>query len=355
MKNKILVPLDGSELAAQALPQASELAKRMGAELILLSVIVPMETWLEAAGAFDSDTRLNDEAAAAMAYLTSTGESLDKIGVTARSRVVLGRAAESIRFVANEENADLIAMTTHGRSGLPRLVLGSVAAEVVRTAIQPVLLVRAAAVPAVNVAIKRILVPLDGSEMSEAALPVVAELAAKVNAELILHRVVTPTVVLYPGEVIPGSLAGLEEIEEGAKEYVDGLAGKLRDKGLTVTREVSIGYAPESILQSAADHRVDLIAMSSHGRTGFGRLVLGSVADEVIRRSPQPCLVIRPPAVSKDQVREEPSGVVEFIPGVETPKTVIPVPSLIEHEIEAGAGPSAQAPRPHRPERRGMS
>jgi hypothetical protein len=154
--------------------------------------------------------------------------------------------------------------------------------------------------------------------------------------------------------MVPGALAAVDDIEAMAKGYVDELAEKLRGKGFTVSREVSLGYAAESILDVAAKHKVDLIAMSSHGRTGFGRLLMGSVADQVVRRSPRPCLVIRPAAIAQERQRDEPSAAAEVVTGLAAAKIVVPTPTLVEHEVQAAANPSApQAPK-RRPERRAL-
>jgi len=355
MTNRILVPLDGSELGTHILPLVRALAKKTRSEVVLLSVIVPLETWSEAVGGIDSDERIAQEAEVARAFLEWVKHELKKDGVVARGRVVFGRAAQSIQDVANEEGARIIAMTTHGRSGLPRLVLGSVADEVVRTSTRPVLLVRASETPATGVGFERILVPVDGSALSESVLPVIEELATTLDAELVLQRVIVPPVVLYPGQVAPSAPPVLDDIEVAVKDSIDVLAEGLRRKGFNVKCEVSFGYPAECILAAAAEYKVDMIAMSSHGRTGVGRWVMGSVADSVVRRADLPCLVIRPPEITKDQPRGGTSGVVEVTPGITVAKTVVPPPALAEHQLDPPRGEQIPPVRPHRPERKGVS
>jgi len=353
MTRTIVVPLDGSELAEKALPYAVALAKKTGAHLLLLSVVAPMETWIAASGVYLSDERLAEEADAAQRYLASVQERLGREDT--RTSVLYGRAAAAIREVAEAENAATIAMTTHGRSGLPRLVLGSVAGEVVRTSPTPVLLVPAGAGAGPEVTIRRVLVPLDGSELSEAVLPEVRDIASRFDAEVALLRVIVPPVALFPEQVMPSSLPALAEIEAGAKAYLDDVVTKLHGDGIKATAEVTIGYPAEAVLSAAADGKADLIAMSSHGRTGLGRLVLGSTADAVVRQARVPCFVARPAAVAAEQHLAEPAGVVEVIEGVSAARTIIPPPAFSEVPASEAPEPTPTVVRPHRPDRPGKS
>jgi nucleotide-binding universal stress UspA family protein len=297
MIETILVPLDGSELAEQVLPYAKMLAAKTEAELVLLSAVVPVQTWL---GASSTRARWKEEAAKATSYLKSVRQQISAAGKV-RTKVMWGTAADCIRDTADTEGADLIAMTTHGRSGLPRLVMGSVAGEVLHTARQPVLLVRAGqGQPPSEVNIKRILVPVDGSPLSASVLPFIESLAQRLDADLILERVVTPPVVRR------GLPVGLDLIEDAAAGvYLDKLGETIKRRGIKVQEEVSVGYPAQAILDAAARHSADLVAMSSHSRSAVGRLFIGSTADAVVRQAHRPCLVVRPPAVAAMHLADE--------------------------------------------------
>lgn len=297
MIETILVPLDGSELAEQVLPYAKMLASKTEAELVLLSAVVPVQTWL---GASSTRARWKEEAAKATSYLESVRQQISAAGKV-RTKVMWGTAADCIRDTADTEGADLIAMTTHGRSGLPRLVMGSVAGEVLHTARQPVLLVRAGqGQPPSEVNIKRILVPVDGSPLSASVLPFIESLAQRLDADLILERVVTPPVVRR------GLPVGLDLIEDAAAGvYLDKLGETIKRRGIKVQEEVSVGYPAQAILDAADRYSADLVAMSSHSRSAVGRWLMGSTADAVVRQAHRPCLVVRPPAVAAMHLADE--------------------------------------------------
>lgn len=347
MANKILVPLDGSDLAEQVLPYATALATKTGASLVLLSAVVPAHTWLRPVSASETSA---EEFANATAYLQSVEQKLTFDGKV-MLRVESGSAAECVRRVADDERADIIAMTTHGRSGLPRLVLGSVASEVTHTASQAVLLVRAAKdQPPAVVDIRRILVPVDGSRASESVLPVIEELAQRLAAEIVLERVVVARLALYGAEYVPSSRPVLDELEEAAKDYVTEVARRLSHHGVRVSGEIMDGIPVPAILDAAERNAVDLIAMSSHSRSAPGRWLLGSTADGVVRQSHLPCLIIRP-AMDKRAEGHEPA-VTEIIEGVSVAKIVIPAPDMTEVAAQGAPVPHSQTVRQHRPERR---
>jgi nucleotide-binding universal stress UspA family protein len=316
MIDTILVPLDGSELAEQILPYAKTLAAKTRAELVLLSAVVPIQTWL---GASSTSARWKEEAEKATSYLESVRQQISTVG-RVRTKVMWGTAADCIRDTADTEGADLIAMTTHGRSGLPRLVMGSVAGEVLHTARQPVLLVRAGqGQPPGEVNIKRILVPVDGSPLSASVLPFIESVAQRLDANIILERVVTPPVILYPGEVIPSALPVLDEIEAEARIYLDKLGETIKRRGIKVQEEVTVGYPAQAILDAADRYSADLLAMSSHSRSAVGRWLIGSTTDAVVRQSHRPCLIVRPSAVAATDPAGEETAAVKVAGGVSAP------------------------------------
>jgi nucleotide-binding universal stress UspA family protein len=346
MIDTILVPLDGSELAEQILPYAKMLAAKTRAELVLLSAVVLVQTWL---GASSTSARWKEEAEKATSYLESVRQQISAVG-RVRTKVMWGTAADCIRDTADTEGADLIAMTTHGRSGFPRLVMGSVAGEVLHTARQPVLLVRAGqGQPPGEVNIKRILVPVDGSPLSASVLPFIESVAQRLDADLILERVVTPPVILYPGEVIPSALPVLDEIEAEARVYLDKLGETIKRRGIKVQEEVSVGYPAQAILDAADRYSADLLAMSSHSRSAVGRWLIGSTADAVVRQSHRPCLIVRPPAVAAMDPADEETAAVAVAGGVSAAKKVVPAPSPTDARERGPRRVSAPAKSTRRP------
>jgi nucleotide-binding universal stress UspA family protein len=145
---------------------------------------------------------------------------------------------------------------------------------------------------------QKILVCLDGSKLAEQILPYAAEQAARFGSSLVLFQVVSlasipaPTGIESVPVVVPDNL--LAEAEAAAKDYLDGLAPPLRERGLKVQCVTVIGHPAESIVSYAEENRFDLVAIATHGRSGLRRLVFGSVADYVIRKSGLPILLIKP-------------------------------------------------------------
>jgi len=267
--DRILVPLDRSTLAEAILPLAGALARAHKAELFLLEAVAAK------AGRAESEER------EARVYLARLSERLQDRGVSVvRVLVPHGKPDRAIAEAAAEHRVDLIAMTTHGRTGLSRLLVGSVAEAVVRHAPAPVLVVRSR--PSRGGQIRQVLVPLDGSELSAAILPVVERLAGPL--EFVIH-------LLHAIEPLPAAAAGMsariEEIqafrEQEAEGYLDKVARTLEAEGLAVRRVVRVGPAVEAIQRYALEAAIDLIAMTTHGRTGLSRLLFGSVAEQVLR------------------------------------------------------------------------
>jgi nucleotide-binding universal stress UspA family protein len=156
---------------------------------------------------------------------------------------------------------------------------------------------------------QKILVPLDGSDLAEVALPLAADLAPQLSATLYLVRIVS-TARHMAASSLAGATGGIDgmsavdiqAIEDAvalqtqeAERYLDEQAKVLRGKGLTVEAETCQGSAAEEIIRHAQDKDIDMIAISSHGRSGLGRLVFGSVCDKVMREAGIPVLVVKPP------------------------------------------------------------
>jgi nucleotide-binding universal stress UspA family protein len=283
MFRTILVPLDGSSFAEHALPWALSIARRAPASLdlvrghVLYALLEPASSWVPYDPATDAEHRYEEQR-----YLDDTARRLAAVAPVATSTaVVLGLEADGILDYLDAGNADLVVMATHGRGPLGRLIFGSVADCVVRCSTTPVLLIHARE-PAPELlpepVVRRVLIPLDGSALAEQVLGPAADLAQVLEAPCELLRVIDPT----DGEV-----------EQEAEAYLKSVAARLRDHGLRVaTRVVAGRNAAGSILAEVRGD--DVIALATHGRGGIGRILLGSVADRVIRTATCPVLVYRP-------------------------------------------------------------
>ena len=310
MFSKILVPLDGTPEAAVALAPARTVAKATGALVTLVTVI-------------DTEASLADHTSAT-AQLERVEADLSAEGLHVDGVVRRGEPAAEIVVAALEVHADLIAMATHGRSGLARAFLGSVAQSVLEISPVPVLLLRPGG-PAMT-KLEVVLVPVDGSPGGALALASAVPLARSVSARVILLDVAVPFLA-YTLMAGAGSNGGMfyfdpawdEETLVSAKRYVSGMADRLgklgvRAEGMTTTGSVltSSSSVAEAIMQIADEVGADLIVMSTHALTGPARTLLGSVADAVVRNSHRPVLLPRRP-------RSDETGDVERSTGATSP------------------------------------
>lgn len=296
MIHRILIPLDGSELALQALPHGALQARKLGAQIILLCVLEPVPA-SAAEWVVPLDLDLDRVQAEAESYLADMAEPLVEQGLHVDIRTCPGPPAETILAFARAEGVDLIVMSTHGRSGIGRWVYGSVADKVLRGADVPIFLLRVSdAQPPAGVSdYQRLLVPLDGSELAELALPYAEAWAKAFEAEVILLRVPTlPAYVSLGPDASMLAPAVLGEAYDEADAYLANLVRKLKAKGLAVHKAaVEPGAIADTIVDYARDAGVDCIVMSTHGRSGLGRWVYGSVADRVLRAAGVPVLLVR--------------------------------------------------------------
>jgi len=277
MYEKIVVPLDGSKLAEVALPYAEELAAKMGSKIVLLSVLESAEDYEFQKTQIYIKKITEATRQRAEKYLEKSEGK--EITVEAATRV--GYPAEGVVSYANKGGFKLIIMATHGRSGIGRWALGSVADKVVRTAArQPLMLIRArVARPDMHEkgVLRKILVPLDGSITSEVVIPYIRELASKLEAELTLLQVVPQDNHIYTD----------------AEGYLKSVCSLLEEKGITANYKVRIGAAADEIIDLADELNADMVAMSTRGRTGVSRWVLGSVAQKVLLGGNTPLLLVR--------------------------------------------------------------
>ena len=231
--------------------------------------------------------------------------------------VEFGQAAYAIYDAAKTRNADFIAMTTHGRSGVTRFVLGSVADKLLHTA-APLLVVRPGGdegsphlTPA---SIKRILVPLDGSELSLSAIPFAEEMAKIFGASLAFCSVVSTDWIAYSGIETPALYQdALDDMQAKARENIEGIASESRPRGFYVECFVGIGGTVDEIQRITALQGAGLIVMSTHGRSGPSRWVMGSIADALVRRTHLPCLLVRPQQAKHEM--EQPATELSIVGG----------------------------------------
>lgn len=304
MFKKLLVPLDGSPLAEQALGVAAAIARAAHAAIDLVLVHV-RPLGIEPKSIPDvEDWHDDDRYLGAIATELQTGAS-----VTVRHEVPAGSPVQIICARARDEDVDLIVMTSHGRTGFSRVWLGSVADGVVRQSTIPVLLLRVAkAQPVVRPIrplplFRRILVPLDGSTFSADVLTAATDLARSGNGKLVLLRVIPPVPRVVTNVPLGSNPALLAEIDEVATRTLIGQADRdladvarsLADKGIAdvETHVLMDAHVASAILDFAKHHNADAIAMSTHGR-GATRLLIGSIADKVLRGAELPLLLRRP-------------------------------------------------------------
>ena len=289
MIRTIMVPLDGSEFAEQALPIAEALAASLGAALRLVTVHDPKLAWLDpaeaAAAMVDLGDSLREEEES---YLQRKTGELAARGRQVAHAIRKGEAAAELVKYAEAEKADLIVMTTHGRGGVSRFWLGSVADRLVRQSDRPVLLLRPERAPAtLDALLAEVLIPLDGSARAESVLRPVDELVRQAGGRLHFLSVVVPPFIFAPPPAPRG--AGLEgapvhQRKLHAYRYLRRLAQPLRESGRQVTTQVDVATdAAAEIVEHAARHDVQLVAIATHGRGGIARWALGGVADKVVR------------------------------------------------------------------------
>jgi nucleotide-binding universal stress UspA family protein len=212
--------------------------------------------------------------------------------------VLPGSAAEAIVFLAHSQDMDLIAMATHGRGGLGRWLMGSVSDKVVASADTAVLVVRAR--PQDQMApggISRLVVPLDGSDLSERAVPVAERVALGTGAPLLLVRVVPTPLTAFsafgPGVEVLAASQLLQHADREAEAYLATWQDRLRQRGLAVETAVRRGPPADEVLHVVSEQRDGLLVMGTHGRTGPGRYVLGSVADKLVHSASCPIILVR--------------------------------------------------------------
>jgi nucleotide-binding universal stress UspA family protein len=290
----IVVPLDGSDLSEAAVPYAVALAKATRARLLLVTVWEGAEEILAGTLPELADDLFKRGEQHYEHYLAGVAKTVQAEGVTTEAQMIIGHPVEEVLKLLRERDASMLALSTHGRSGLGRWVYGSVAGKLIREAHLPTLLIgprllQAKAPPAIT----RILVPLDASELSETALAPAVELAEVLGAGLVLAQVLNWATHAFVFGVPDVDIAMIDqELTKAAQEYVARMKAGLKTKQPVETK-VLRGMAADVLIDLVASEKVGLVVMASHGRAGLVRTALGSVADRMIQ-GPAPVLLVRP-------------------------------------------------------------
>ena len=298
---RLLVPLDGSPLAEEAIPVACALARRAGGMVHLTSVQLPVpkhaHKLAEITKTIEREARERIES-----YLSAEAEAVSTShGLEVTRAVLEGSPAEALADYARTNAIDLIVMTTHGRSGLGRFWLGSVADSLLRCAPTPVLLLRSREEPQ-HTDFRHIMVALDGSSAGEAVLePAVALASLYHEAGCSLVQIIEPPfatagdLTVYPDQA---DAKLIEQQQALARSNLDRLAERPRTLGIATTAHVLAAPAVGAhIVELAAKLDADLIAVGTHGTDGWrgtARLRLGSVADKVVRGAATPAVLVVP-------------------------------------------------------------
>ncbi len=316
MQQYILVPLDGSTLSEAILPHAAAIAHATKSALMLLQVLEPVyEPIFGTLGIpefveEEQLTQMRDEQLASLhLYLENIASQLRADGLEVHTKVIEGNhpATEILWHAEYDALLLMIAMTTHGRSGVLRWLFGSVTAEVVQTTPRPLLLFRPQesdmSFSMVNfkaASYQTIIVPLDTSPFAEHALDQAYELASAMNATLHLVSIIPPPHVLpvhihFHKEKEPQTLvrAWHQTELERRTHYLEQRAELFREQGLMVQTDVATGHPAEEILRFCTQHQDTLLVMTTHGRSGLRRILLGSVAMKVAQGAHVPMLLMR--------------------------------------------------------------
>src|SRR5215472_1909617 len=296
MYTRMLIPLDESKVAEQVLPYARCLAKALAIPVELLEII-DLEALNVLARPEEGryiDTLVDEKTQTSKSYLQAIARSF--AGVNVNCLVEHGKAEEIVIEKAAADKDTLIVMATHGRSGIQRWLLGSVADKVLHGAQNHLLLVRARESGAVHgeAALTSIVAPLDGSALAEQVMPHVAELAKRLKGKLILMRAYALPPAVSANEYGTYMEELVKQLESETLEYLAQKVKEAKAMGVENVEPIaSFGYGAEEIIKLGRQTPDNFIAMCTHGRSGVKRWVLGSVTERVVQHSGDPVLIIR--------------------------------------------------------------
>jgi nucleotide-binding universal stress UspA family protein len=292
---RILVPLDGSTLAARVLPYAELLAAVHGSVVELMSVVEREPRGLTTRSKREAGAIERQTCEARQRTLADLAAAVRARELRVTTTVVIGDPVDEILKAAERAETWAVAMATHGRGGIGRWLIGSVADKIMRLNSKPTLLVRPPAMsgPERRVALHRVMVCLDGSPLAEEVLSLAVELASGTGATLSLIQVVTWLIESWGAEDMDESLvAAKQELTDAAERYLANVRATL-PANLPVETIIAYGAPADTIADVAFHERIDLVVMTTHGWGGVRRLVLGSTADRVVRAG-VPTLLVRP-------------------------------------------------------------
>jgi len=305
MYKVIMVPTDGSGFDREAIRVALRVAERSNAKVRLVRVLesdsffgtTPEARWTPQSAEIGRSERTT--ALSELYALAAECRSEFKPDITVDLHG--GPVADVLQGYARRHDVDLIVMSTHGRTGVSRLSLGSVTDSLIRHTSIPVLVVKAPESylnPHLEHGFRKIVVPLDGSTLAEQILPRVLTLAKLADAEVSLLQVLIPR--SYSQKEIPDTdLPWWDKDVSVAQAYLFRIASRLRRNGLTVTTDIVIGEnAALAIGDFASREKADLIAIATHGRGGLARMLRGSVADAIMHSGKMSMLVLKPDDVA---------------------------------------------------------
>ncbi|WP_340101605.1 universal stress protein [Salinibaculum salinum] len=287
--DSILIPTDGSAPADTATQHALSLASQFGATVHALAVV----DLQQAAGPFNAGgldatfvDRLKEQADEDVKHIANKWAQPDRFQGTVEE----GMPSETILEYVQDNDIDLVAMGTHGRTGVRRFVLGSVTEHVLRESPVPVL-ATGASEEEPTLPYRNVLVPTDGSDCATAAVDHALAIARVCDATLHALNVVDESIIVgSPGGVLPANY--LESLEQMGEEATGALAERATEQGVDVETVVEKGRPADGIRAYAGDHDIDLVVMGTHGRSGMERFLLGSTTEQLIRTGTCPVLAV---------------------------------------------------------------
>ncbi len=285
---KIMVPLDGSPLGELALDYAVKIAISLRAELNLVTV---------------SENREKEHERLYSLYLDKITEQLtetlhkEQVYLQVTATVTHGKPADTLVKYALKHNVSMLIIVSHGRSGIMPWSAGSTATKVIHKSTLPVLLVRANEPNLEGNGFERILLPLDGSPIGESAIPLVKDLALASNSEVLILRVVEPVQQVHTIGGIDHFIFTDEQakrMEEEVGAYLKKVRRQFVSAGIAVKTIIKTGDPALEILKISEAEKINLVAMSSHGRSGIAKWILGSVSNKILQAGKKPLLIVRP-------------------------------------------------------------
>ncbi|MFC2024491.1 universal stress protein [Chloroflexota bacterium] len=294
MYQKMLIPVDGSSLSEVVFPYAKDLAGRLGLDIILFHVHSSKENETLPLHQAYIEQKAQVMKRQLLAWQKKLGVGLEGRKLEVRGELTFGYPPEEIIGYAEKNKVDMILMSTHGRSGIRRWVLGSVADKVLCVSSIPIWLIRASTAETVTYdrwPKRTLLVPLDGSVLAEKVLPHVKELAKQPGSppmNVVLFRVVEPPTT--SGHYFRNIPEKRGEIEQ----YLANIETRLKKSGLRVKSQVSSGEPAEQIISYGRKNPFSIIVMSTHGQSGMSRWFYGSIATRLLEHASNPIFLVRP-------------------------------------------------------------